>query len=363
MFTQPHITDNINFKSVYRFGFQDQEKDDEIKGAGNSINYMFRMHDPRIGRFLSLDPLTKKYPWNSPYAFSENRVIDGVELEGLEWRNATKDEISSFNANGNSVKEGEVGFMVKTGDNSFSTWVGEHKYRQTDGSLGSNIGIGPIYNERVTYETLSFSYKNRPSSPSSLRQYYGQLNSDGTAWTFDVTGAPSWVGTAWSFYGTSETLSDGSENPTVQQFHNNNREYTPSTTIGRSGAWCGSFAGYCMSQNNVTNQREAGAWSYSHTKTWSRAKGSWSDPVWSRKLKKPALGSIGVVNNSTHVTFIIGANSTHIFGLGGNQADQVKISSYPRNGASFTMPVAVPLNQVNYNLSSGTSSNNNESTR
>ena len=32
-----------------------------------------------------MDPLAAKYPWNSPYAFSENRVIDGVELEGLEY--------------------------------------------------------------------------------------------------------------------------------------------------------------------------------------------------------------------------------------------------------------------------------------
>ena len=70
---------------VYRYGFQGQEKDNEIKGIGNSINYKFRMHDPRVGRFFAVGPLTKKYPWNSPYAFSENRVIDGVELEGLEY--------------------------------------------------------------------------------------------------------------------------------------------------------------------------------------------------------------------------------------------------------------------------------------
>lgn len=69
----------------YRYGFQGQEKDDEIKGKGNSLNYTFRMHDPRVGRFLSLDPLAPKYPHNSPYVFSENRVIDGTELEGLEF--------------------------------------------------------------------------------------------------------------------------------------------------------------------------------------------------------------------------------------------------------------------------------------
>ncbi|OWP83024.1 hypothetical protein BWK59_12705, partial [Flavobacterium davisii] len=72
----------------YRYGFQGQEKDDEIKGEGNSINYTLRMHDPRVGRFLSIDPLSADYPHNSPYAFSENRVIDGMELEGGEYLNA-----------------------------------------------------------------------------------------------------------------------------------------------------------------------------------------------------------------------------------------------------------------------------------
>jgi RHS repeat-associated protein len=69
---------------LYRYGFQGQEKDDEIKGEGNSLNYTFRMHDPRIGRFFAVDPLFKEYAYNSPYAFSENRVIDLNELEGLE---------------------------------------------------------------------------------------------------------------------------------------------------------------------------------------------------------------------------------------------------------------------------------------
>jgi RHS repeat-associated protein len=68
----------------YRYGFQGQEKDDELKGEGNSLNYTYRMHDPRVGRFFATDPLEKKYPFYSPYAFSGNRVIDAVEIEGLE---------------------------------------------------------------------------------------------------------------------------------------------------------------------------------------------------------------------------------------------------------------------------------------
>lgn len=67
-----------------RMGFQGQEMDDEIKGQGNSVNYTFRMHDPRLGRFFAMDPLAKSYCWNSPYAFSENKVIAWRELVGLK---------------------------------------------------------------------------------------------------------------------------------------------------------------------------------------------------------------------------------------------------------------------------------------
>jgi RHS repeat-associated protein len=70
--------------SAYRYGYQGSEKDDELKGEGNSLNYTFRMHDPRVGRFFAVDPLEKAFHWNSPYAFSENRVLDAIELEGAE---------------------------------------------------------------------------------------------------------------------------------------------------------------------------------------------------------------------------------------------------------------------------------------
>jgi RHS repeat-associated protein len=68
----------------YRFGFQNQEKDNEVKGEGNSINYSFRMHDPRLGRFFAVDPMTHAYPIYSPYQFSGNRVVDSKELNGLQ---------------------------------------------------------------------------------------------------------------------------------------------------------------------------------------------------------------------------------------------------------------------------------------
>ena len=71
--------------SVYRYGYQAQERDDEVYGRGASHYYRYRQHDARLGWFWSVDPLARKYPWNSPYAFAENRLVDGVEWEGLEY--------------------------------------------------------------------------------------------------------------------------------------------------------------------------------------------------------------------------------------------------------------------------------------
>jgi RHS repeat-associated protein len=66
----------------YRYGFQGQERDDEIKGAGNSLNYEYRMHDPRLGRFFAVDKAFRQYPELSSYAFIANSPIQYKEKDG-----------------------------------------------------------------------------------------------------------------------------------------------------------------------------------------------------------------------------------------------------------------------------------------
>lgn len=60
--------------------------DSEVSGTGNQYDYGFRIYNPQIGRFLSVDPLTKSYPMLTPYQFASNRPIDGIDLDGLEWK-------------------------------------------------------------------------------------------------------------------------------------------------------------------------------------------------------------------------------------------------------------------------------------
>ena len=45
-----------------------------------------RIYDPRLGRFLSVDPLTKTFSMLSPFQYAANRPIDGIDLDGLEWK-------------------------------------------------------------------------------------------------------------------------------------------------------------------------------------------------------------------------------------------------------------------------------------
>ena len=68
----------------YRYFFNGQEADNEVLGKGVLHAFEYRMHDTRIGRFWSVDPLAAKFPWNSTYAFAENSPIGFLELEGLE---------------------------------------------------------------------------------------------------------------------------------------------------------------------------------------------------------------------------------------------------------------------------------------
>ncbi|WGK95151.1 MULTISPECIES: RHS repeat domain-containing protein [Flavobacterium] len=66
----------------YKVKFQGQERQDELGLNWDSFKY--RNYDFAIGRFMSVDPLAEEYAYNSTYAFQENKMGMGTELEGKE---------------------------------------------------------------------------------------------------------------------------------------------------------------------------------------------------------------------------------------------------------------------------------------
>jgi len=66
----------------YRYGFNGKEKDNDMDG--NNYDYGFRIYNPGLGKFLSVDPLAAKYPMLTPYQFASNTPIQAIDLDGLE---------------------------------------------------------------------------------------------------------------------------------------------------------------------------------------------------------------------------------------------------------------------------------------
>jgi len=73
----------------YRFGFNGKESDAETYGSGNSYDYGFRIYNPRLGKFLSVDPIYKAFSWYTPYQFAGNKPIWAIDLDGLEEKEIT----------------------------------------------------------------------------------------------------------------------------------------------------------------------------------------------------------------------------------------------------------------------------------
>jgi RHS repeat-associated protein len=83
-FGDPMVGRTFTGANGYRFGFNGKEKTDEVSGNGNNYDYGFRIYNPRLGKFLSVDPLTASYPGLTPYQFASNTPIMAIDVDGLE---------------------------------------------------------------------------------------------------------------------------------------------------------------------------------------------------------------------------------------------------------------------------------------
>ena len=108
--------------------------------------FKYRVHDPRIAKFLSVDPLAPEYPWNSPYAFAENRVIDGADLEGREWDKKTDEQGKT------TVITSNLDFSISTDAPSFINW---ELYKETINNKFNEIiqdASGGSVSGEITFE-------------------------------------------------------------------------------------------------------------------------------------------------------------------------------------------------------------------
>ncbi len=119
---------HYNATSGYRYGFNGKEKDTE---GPVQYDYGFRIYDPRLVRFKSVDPLFHSYPWYTPYQFAGNMPIWAIDLDGLEEKKSTLIRVNKImDTKGNLIKTPVTG--ISDGGEIATITPGETVLRQGD---------------------------------------------------------------------------------------------------------------------------------------------------------------------------------------------------------------------------------------
>lgn len=147
--------------SSYRYGFNGKENDNEVKGEGNQQDYGMRIYDPRLGKFLSVDPLSGQYPFYTPYQFAGNKPIWAVDIDGLEPKEtSTPDapiELEEVKVSSSSKRQAAINYI------SDNTPIFDFKW-------GGNISTAAFTNQ----------LKDRILNPYSLDQGAGSNGGTGS---------------------------------------------------------------------------------------------------------------------------------------------------------------------------------------
>jgi len=127
--------------SAYLYGFNGMEKDDEVKGGGNSYDFGARMQDPRLGRWLSIDKLASDYIPISPYVFGLNKPTILVDEDGNKiWDPINNEEvIVTYDSEGNAVFTLESGGEVSP------------EFMENGGFVLSNFGKTDFGKDRIEW--------------------------------------------------------------------------------------------------------------------------------------------------------------------------------------------------------------------
>lgn len=129
-------------ETAYKYGYQGSEKDDELKGSGNSYTTHYRMLDPRIGRWFSTDPVFQ--PWQSPYTSMDNNpILNNDRLgnvandKGRRYNNpdkaarkyAKRHGLNSENASFRQQPDGSIYISVATEDSEGVLGTNQTRFR------------------------------------------------------------------------------------------------------------------------------------------------------------------------------------------------------------------------------------------
>ena len=124
-----HTTNQLHAFSAYRFHFNGKETDNEVYGEGNAYDFGARIYNPRVGRFSSVDPMTRNYSSHTTYSFAGNSPIVLIDKNGeFPW-------ITGLIGAGVNIAIGYIG--AKINNEEYTA-----KDALIDGAIGFAVGSG-----------------------------------------------------------------------------------------------------------------------------------------------------------------------------------------------------------------------------
>ncbi len=178
---------------AYRYGFNGKELDkneEGMGGGGSTYDYGFRIYNPALGKFLSVDPLSASYPWYTPYQFAGNKPIIAIDLDGLE-ELCVNDNTSSTEPNTTTQpaaescnQNGGTGNTQQTYADDFVGPLPEGSIRASESPNMNSVAAG-LRNVTITITaTKNGVYQCRPY-PANLN-HDGDANGDGDEDRYEV---------------------------------------------------------------------------------------------------------------------------------------------------------------------------------
>ncbi len=149
----------------HRYGFQGQEKDDEIKGEGNSYNTTFRSFDPRIGRWMSPDRLMDYS--RSPFNGLGNNPITSIDPSGLR-------EFDSYSSYKTFASENNLEVLGRNEIGSQGHWL-----------TSDRVGNTSVWGAANTYN-ISHNVKNQYKPYEQVRDFYKWVDNEASSLGHDV---------------------------------------------------------------------------------------------------------------------------------------------------------------------------------
>lgn len=124
-----------------------------MKGEGNTVDFGARIYDPRIGRWFSVDRVTKQS--FSPYQFSKNNSVNFIDPDGSDEIHFYYYTQDNFDANGRIYTTITISTkIIQNGGKTHSFFVHNQKIGAFD---GAGVEIKPFLNGTNLPNQYSFN--------------------------------------------------------------------------------------------------------------------------------------------------------------------------------------------------------------